>query len=92
MPVNVPPRNQVDKAWTWNAESVFPNHDTWQTEQQALADALSSLEHFQGHLADGPHKLAEYFTASERGIFHCFRTTLPADSQTLLLRSYASGV
>jgi len=72
MPVNVPPRNQVDKAWTWNAESVFPNHDTWQTEQQALADALSSLERFQGHLADGPHKLAEYFTASEQ----LFRRTL----------------
>jgi oligoendopeptidase F len=66
MTPSLPARSQVDKAFTWNAESVYPDHAAWNAEQQALTEALPSLERFQGHLADGPHMLAEYFAAAEQ--------------------------
>jgi oligoendopeptidase F len=64
--MTVPPRSQVDQAWKWNAESVFPDAAAWNAEQQAIADAIPSLASFQGQLAQGPHRLVEYFSAAEQ--------------------------
>jgi oligoendopeptidase F len=61
MTVSLPPRSAVDKAYTWNAESVFPDVAAWQAEFQAVKAALPALEKFEGHLADGPHMLADFF-------------------------------
>ena len=32
MPTKVSLRNKLDKEFTWNAESVFPSHQAWESE------------------------------------------------------------
>lgn len=60
----VPPRSQVAKEHTWNAESVFPSHDAWAAELAAVSDALSTLTPFQGAL-NSVQTLADWLETSE---------------------------
>jgi len=50
---SVPQHSEIEPRYTWNAPSVFPSVEAWQTEFDAVAAALSGLAEFQGHLADG---------------------------------------
>ncbi|HVU12417.1 MAG TPA: oligoendopeptidase F [Phototrophicaceae bacterium] len=62
--LNIPPRSEVDPKYTWNAESVFATPDVWkQAYDQASADLPAALTRYQGHLADSPQALADWFDA-----------------------------
>jgi oligoendopeptidase F len=64
-PTTVPPRQQIAKEHTWNAESVFPTPEDWAAEVKAITDALPSLEPFQGRLGEGAPTLADWLETSE---------------------------
>jgi oligoendopeptidase F len=61
----VPPRSQIAKEHTWNAESVFATPDAWKTELKAVSDALPTLETFQGKLGESAAKLADWLQTAE---------------------------
>lgn len=63
-PAAVPPRHAIDKAYTWNAESVFATSADWEAEFEALGQDLARLKPFQGQLGVGPEKLAEALTVA----------------------------
>lgn len=60
----VPPRSQVAKEHTWNAESVFPSGEAWAAELAAVSDALSTLTPFQGKL-NSAAVLADWLETSQ---------------------------
>lgn len=60
----VPPRSQVAKEHTWNAESVFPSGEAWAAELAAVSDALSALTPFQGKL-NSAAALADWLETSQ---------------------------
>ena len=59
MPTKVPPRNKLDKKYTWNAESVFPSDEAWESEIKQILEDIHSVKQFQGRLAEGPSVLLE---------------------------------
>lgn len=72
---SVPARADVDRAFTWDTDSIFASPDDWENAFHAGEDAIGSVAGYQGRLAEGPGVLAEYFAASEdllRRIGHVF--------------------
>ena len=63
MPRTVPPRNNVEKKYTWNAESVFPSVQAWEKEVKQILNDISLVRPFQGRLAEGPTVLLEALEA-----------------------------
>jgi oligoendopeptidase F len=49
---------EVDRRYTWNAESVFASPAAWEAELNAVATDLDELRRFQGRLSEGPAVLA----------------------------------
>jgi oligoendopeptidase F len=61
----LPARPQVDKRFTWDSESVFPNEADWEQAVETLTARLPDLAEFKGHLGDSPDALADWFAANE---------------------------
>jgi oligoendopeptidase F len=55
----LPTRDEIAPEHTWNAPSVFSSPEEWEREFDEVAANLPSLKEFQGHLSDGPAKLAD---------------------------------
>ncbi|TMD34869.1 MAG: oligoendopeptidase F [Chloroflexi bacterium] len=66
MAKTLPTRAEVDKRFTWNAESVFPDAAAWESAVESVIARLPDLAEFKGHLGDSPDTLADWFEASER--------------------------
>jgi oligoendopeptidase F len=64
MPKTVPPRNKVDKQYTWNAESVFPSDEAWEKEIKQILEEIPAVKQFQGRLAEGPSVLVSALEAA----------------------------
>ncbi len=79
-----PPRNKVEKRYTWNAESVFENARAWDKERQALLGDLDSVKEFAGHLREGPAVLLDVLTVRDQFIVRAQRVYMYA--------SFASAV
>ncbi|HEV2140429.1 MAG TPA: oligoendopeptidase F [Candidatus Dormibacteraeota bacterium] len=62
----LPLRAEIDKRFTWNSESVFPQESGWEEAVQAILARLPDLQEFKGHLGDSPDTLADWFDANER--------------------------
>ena len=62
---SLPARSQVDKRFTWDSESVFPNEAGWEQAVETLTARLPDLAEFKGHLGDSPDALADWFAANE---------------------------
>ncbi|HEV2027570.1 MAG TPA: oligoendopeptidase F [Candidatus Dormibacteraeota bacterium] len=62
----LPARSQVDKRFTWDSESVFPDEAAWEQAVETLTAKLPDLAEFKGHLGDSPDALADWFDANER--------------------------
>lgn len=60
MAKTLPPRSEVAKEETWNAESVFESPAAWDAERQAIERDLDTLNKFPGTLGSGPGKLADW--------------------------------
>ncbi|HEX5942613.1 MAG TPA: oligoendopeptidase F [Anaerolineales bacterium] len=63
MPTKVPPRNKLDKKYTWNVESVFPSDEDWENEIKQILEDIHKVKQFQGRLAEGPSVLLEALEA-----------------------------
>jgi len=61
----LPTRAEVDKRFTWDAESVFADEGAWESAVEAVLARLPDLAEFKGHLADSPDTLADWFDAAE---------------------------
>ena len=57
----VPTRAEVPIESTWNHESVFPSFDAWREEYQSTLAKVTEIESYQGTLAQGPERLAQWF-------------------------------
>ncbi|MCU0519327.1 MAG: oligoendopeptidase F [Anaerolineae bacterium] len=53
----VPQRSEIEKKYTWNAESLFASDAAWEVELICLMDAIATLSAFEGRLAEGPDVL-----------------------------------
>ncbi|MBC7878335.1 MAG: oligoendopeptidase F [Anaerolineales bacterium] len=65
MASSIPPRNKIDKKYTWNAESVFPNDEAWEKETDKIVEDVSSVKKFQGRLGESAATLLEALEAFE---------------------------
>ena len=61
----LPARSQVDKRFTWDSESVFPDEAGWEQAVETLTARLPDLAEFKGHLGDSSEALADWFDANE---------------------------
>ena len=55
----------MDKRFTWNGESVFPDEAGWQAAVETILAKLPDLAEFKGHLGQSPEMLADWFDAAE---------------------------
>jgi oligoendopeptidase F len=62
----LPSRAEVEKRYTWNAESVFADEAEWERAVETVLAWLPDLAEFKGHLGDSPDSLADWFDANER--------------------------
>ncbi len=69
----VPARRDVDPAYTWNAENVFPSEAAWQAEYERLSAQVSQPHPHQGRLAEGPAVLADALAARDELMRHSFK-------------------
>jgi oligoendopeptidase F len=53
----LPLRTTIDNKYRWNAESVFPDAEAWQTEFKAVSLRIPSIQAFAGTLSSGPEVL-----------------------------------
>jgi oligoendopeptidase F len=61
----LPSRAEVDRRFTWNAESVFPDEAGWEAAVETILAKLPDLTEFKGHLGQSPDMLADWFDAAE---------------------------
>src|SRR5260370_2810626 len=62
----LPTRAEVDKRFTWDAQSVFPDAAAWEAAVETVLARLPDLAEFKGHLGASPEMLADWFDATER--------------------------
>ncbi len=62
----LPARSEVDRRFTWDAESVFADEAAWDQAVETIKARLPDLAEFKGHLGDSPDALADWFDATER--------------------------
>ncbi len=65
MATTLPVRSQVDKRFTWDRESVFPEEAGWEQAVDTILARLPDLAEFRGHLGNSPDALADWFDANE---------------------------
>lgn len=61
----LPPRSAIPTEFTWNAPSVFPSMEAWDTAFQQITADLSTLDVWRGHMADGPGVAADALAARD---------------------------
>jgi oligoendopeptidase F len=55
----IPARKQVNKKYTWNAESVFKTAKEWEAALKAVIDDIPNVKKFEGKLGVSPETLFE---------------------------------
>ena len=65
MAATLPARSEVDKRFTWDRESVFPDEAGWDQAVDTIIARLPDLAEFRGHLGESPDALADWFDANE---------------------------
>jgi oligoendopeptidase F len=63
---SLPSRSEVDRRFTWNSESVFPDAAAWEAAVSTIVSRLPDLGEFKGHLGDSPDTLADWFDTAEK--------------------------
>jgi len=61
----IPARKQVNKKYTWNAESVFKSAKEWEAALKAVIDDIPNVKKYEGKLGEGPETLFEGIKAIE---------------------------
>ncbi len=65
----VPLRHEIAVEHTWNVESIFPTHEAWHLEKEAIVAELPNLLRFRGKLGQGATVLADLLQESETLLF-----------------------
>jgi oligoendopeptidase F len=73
MAAKVLSRNQIDKKYKWNAESVFKSPEAWEKEITQILEDLAKVKGYQGRLGDSAEVLLEALQASEELIQRIYR-------------------
>ncbi|GAB4193795.1 MAG: oligoendopeptidase F [Roseiflexaceae bacterium] len=60
----VPPRSAIPVEHTWDTASVYPSDAAWESELNAVAQALPDLKRFQGRLGESPETLKSFLETS----------------------------
>jgi len=63
--INIPPRSEIAKEYTWNAESVFATVEEWQAEMESIGTDLETLDQHRHSMKDGAAQLVATFEAIE---------------------------
>jgi oligoendopeptidase F len=63
----LPARSELDRRFTWDGESVFPDEKDWEAAVGTILAKLPDLAEFEGHLGESPETLADWFDAAESG-------------------------
>ena len=63
---SLPSRSEVDRRFTWNSESVFPDAAGWEAAVNTILSRLPDLAEFKGHLGDSSDNLADWFETAEK--------------------------
>lgn len=58
-------RSEIPERYTWNAPSVFPSKEDWETALKGLPERIAGVTKHQGHLGDSPVVLLEALQAFE---------------------------
>jgi oligoendopeptidase F len=61
----LPTRAEVDRRFTWNSESVFPDEAAFEAALSSVLARLPDLAEFRGHIGQSPDALADWFDAAE---------------------------
>jgi len=69
---SIPPRSEIDKNHTWNAESVFATPEAWAAEVDSILAALPEIKKLSGTLKDGA-TLLQAFEAIEALLARTYR-------------------
>ncbi|MBI9109027.1 MAG: oligoendopeptidase F [Spirochaetales bacterium] len=62
---NIPPRSEITRQQTWNAEAVFADRAEWKKALVELKDNLSRINGFKGTLSQNPERLFAWFKIQE---------------------------
>ncbi len=65
MTKTLPGRAEVDKRFTWNGESIFPDEAAFEAALETILARLPDLAEFKGHIGQSPDTLADWFDAAE---------------------------
>lgn len=65
MPKTIPPRNKIEKKYTWNAESVFKSPKEWEAELGSILKDLPKIKKYRGNLGTSPEALLQVMQAME---------------------------
>lgn len=60
MNTQIPARNDVDSAYTWDAASIFPTDAAWEHAFADFEAHLADATRFRGHLHESPALLADW--------------------------------
>ncbi len=63
--LSIPPRNEVPREYSWNAESVYPSPAAWEAEYRSIEQALPGLARYRGRLGQSAALLAEALAARD---------------------------
>lgn len=61
----IPARKQVNKKYTWNAESVYKTQKDWEAALKAVMDDIPNVKRFEGKLGESPEMLYDGIKAIE---------------------------
>jgi oligoendopeptidase F len=78
MPTKVPPRNKLDKKFTWNAESVFRSDEAWEKEIKQISEDILKVKDFQGRLSESPSVLVSALQAADKLISRAQKASMYA--------------
>ena len=65
MTQTLPARAEVDKKFTWNGESIFPDEAAFEAALGTILARLPDLAEFKGHVGRSADTLADWFDAAE---------------------------
>lgn len=63
MTTKIPPRDKINKKYTWNAESVFKSSKEWETEVKSILNEIPNIKKFEGTLGEDPETLIDALKA-----------------------------
>lgn len=66
MTKELPKRDEIPEALTWDLEAIFPTDDAWEDAFKALQEQLPAVEKFQGILGDSAENLYELFLLQDK--------------------------